>query len=234
MNDLTVIYYTANYAPEHFTGRTLLVLYKATAGIPIVSVSQKPMSLGTNICVGDIGRSTLNIYRQALIGAKEAKTKYIAMAEDDVLYSKEHFAHRPTASDKFAYNKNVWSIYTWTKPAVFSYKDRRVFHSLICERDLFVEAMEERFKKYSREQDYPPGFFTKIWGEPGKYEGPGHLNVTIREAEDFYSDVPNIAFSHETALSFGGLGTRKRLGYLKSLEIPYWGRAEDIQKYYEA
>jgi hypothetical protein len=41
--------------------------------------------------MGDIGRSHLNIYRQILEGCKAATTKYVAMAEDDILYSESHF-----------------------------------------------------------------------------------------------------------------------------------------------
>ena len=42
---------------------------KESAGdTPIISVSQKPMDLGNNICVGDVERSSQNGYMQLLIG----------------------------------------------------------------------------------------------------------------------------------------------------------------------
>ena len=124
MNDLTVIYYTSNFIPDKFMEYTKHHLLKAAENTPIISVSQKPMNFGKNICVGNIGRSHLNIYRQALRGAKEAKTRYIAMAEDDVLYSPGCFTRHTPTPGVFAYNRNVWCIYTWVKPAVFSFKDR--------------------------------------------------------------------------------------------------------------
>lgn len=222
--DLTVIFYTANVAPIKFAEKIRDQLWKARGELPIISVSQKPMRFGQNICVGQTGRSHLNIYRQALIGAKAAETKYIALCEDDVLYSPEHFKFRSHAR-VFAYNMNVWSLYTWDKP-IFSYKDRRNLSGLICEKDLFIEAMEERFARWPDD--------SKInianWSEPGKYEG--NLDVSDRETEKFYTDIPNIAFSHPTALSFQNLGKRKRLGQLRCTALEYWGNAEDIAKMY--
>ena len=232
-DDLTVVYYTANVLEDHFWDATKKVLIEAIGNTAIVSVSQKPVGdFGYNICVGDIGRSHLNIYRQALEGAKAAKTKYIALAEDDVLYSGDHFRYRPSKPGIFAYNKSNWSIYTWSEPPVFSYKDRRNLYSLICERDLFIASMEERFKKYHDEEYWGEEFFVKYWAEPGKYEGHQHLGVTPQKTEDFYSEPPIIAFSHPTGLSFRGLGKRKRIGHLQSFEIPYWNRAEDVLKLY--
>ncbi len=228
-DNTTIIYYTSNFISEKFMQATQSQLIKAKGDLPIISVSQKPMNFGKNICVGNIGRTHLNIYRQALRGAKEAKTKYIAMAEDDVLYSPGWFTcHTPTPG-VFAYNQNVWCIYTWVKPAVFSFKDRINLYSLICERELFIEAMEERFAKWPDESKFNIG----RWAEPGKYEGPRHLGVTERKTEKFWSPTSNIAFSHQSALSFLNLGTRKKLGSLHSLEVPYWGRAEEILKLYE-
>lgn len=232
MNDLTIIYYTANIIPEAFAEKVRKQLLIAKGELPLISVSKKPMDFGTNICVGQTKTSHLNIYRQALIGAKEAKTRFIAMAEDDILYSPEHFTRR-SSPGVFAYNFGVWNMYTWYIPPIFSWKGRRVLHSMICERDLFIEAMEERFEKYKDEDKYSNEFFVKYWAEPGKYEGKGLLDVIIRQTESFSTPVANIAFFHPTALSFrNGLGKRKKLGELRAIEIPYWGRAEEVYKYY--
>ncbi len=229
MNDLTIIYYTANFISDKFMKNIQKQLLTASGDLPIISVSQKPMNFGRNICVGNIGRTHINIWREAYIGAKEAKTKYIALAEDDVLYSPGCFTRHTPTPGVFAYNQNVWRLYTWVKPAIFSYLDFINMNSLVCERDLFVEAMEERFAKWPDDSKIN----LSDWGEPGKYEGKGHLEVTERKIEEFYSPISNIAFSHQTALSFLHLGKRKKLGYLRSFEVPYWGHAEEILKLYE-
>jgi hypothetical protein len=222
--DITICYYTANVIPEHFHKETIRNLKYSAPNIPIVSVSHKPMDLGTNIVV-DWERHHINIYRQALLAAKVAKTKYIAMVEDDALYPPDHFTYRPP-DDTFAYNFSQWGIYTWVHPAIFSHKGRRNLYSLVCNRELFIKAMEERFTKY-------PDMYKvniKNWAEPGKYEE--HLGVTEQKSMAFATGNPIVVFSHETALAYAGLGNRKRLGDLRAYRIPYWGEAEDILALY--
>ena len=221
MSDLTKVYYTANVIPEHFAKKVRQTLQYATDDY-IIAVSKKPIAFGENIVV-DTPRSHISIYRDALTGVKAAKTKYVALCEDDVLYSPAHFKHRPT-DGVFAYNMSAWNIHPWD--SVFHHKagGRRNLNSLICERDLFIEAMEERFAKY------PEGTDPAVWAEPGKYEK--NIGVTIRPTEVFYSNPPNIIFYHETALSYEHLAKRKRLGEFRAIEIQYWGRAEEIIKEY--
>lgn len=231
MNDLTIIYYTSNWLDSHnphFLENTKKQLLKAADNLPIISVSQKPTDLGINICLGNIGRSHLNIYRQILIGTKEAKTKYVAMAEDDILYSYEHFhEYRPT-EDKFAYNMNKWSIFTWINPPVFSFINRKVVNSLIAKKDMLVAALEERFNKFKdKKDDEIPLCY---WGDPGRYEY--QLGVTLRDSEEFSSSVSNVVFSHPEAYGYLNLGERKKMGNPRVAEIPHWGTAAEISKLY--
>lgn len=232
-NNLTVIYYTSNWLDTHnpyFLGNTKKQLLISIGDLPLISVSQKPMAFGQNICVGEIGRSHLNLYRQILAGCKAAKTKYVAMAEDDVLYSYEHFHNYVPEKDRFAYDMNKWSLFTWTKPPLFTFRtNRKVVNSLIAKRDMLVAALEERFNKFKgvKDEDIPISY----WGDPGRYEH--NLGVTVRETEEFYSGCPNIVFSHPEAFGYLSRGKRKKLGDIKAIEIPYWGRAEDILKLYK-
>lgn len=223
-SDLTIVYYTANVAPKRFSETIREQIMDAASGVPIVSVSHKPINFGQNIIV-DLPRHHLSIYRQAIIGARMATTKYIALCEDDILYSSEHFKHRPQVG-RFAYNLGYWGIYTWSDPPIFSWKGRRNLSQLICERELFIRAMEERFLRWPDDSKINLG----IWAEPGKYER--QLDVSIQETEEFWTNPPNIMFSHETALAYENLGTRKRVGELRATEIPSWGRAEDIRSIY--
>ncbi len=228
--DLTILYYTANRLREPFAKKVREQLVKVAGDIPIISISQKPMDFGVqNICVGDKIYSSVNIYRQALVGAKEAKTKYIAMAEDDILYSREHFLDYIPKDDEFAYDYSRWAIYTWVKPPMYSYKERKVLSMMICPRELFIEAMEERFKKYPDES-----MLRNIsdFSEPGRYEN--HLKVTERKSVKYESSVPCLVFTHEDAIGYQIQGTKKRMGKLRAYDIPYWGKAEDIMKMYNS
>lgn len=234
MQDLTVIYLTANEIPLKFADHTQRTLSIALSDEPLIIVSKRPSTFeglltgrDTRTLIFDTPRSHINIYREALEGAKTAETRYIAIAEDDVLYSPEHFMKRPKDDRKFAYNIACWSIYTWSEPPVYSYSGRRNFGQLICNRELFIEAMEQRFVKYKDDSQID----NSIWAEPGKYEA--HLGVTVRETEQFYTDPANIMFTHEHGLSMNTLGKRKRLAPIRAYDIPYWGRAEEIVKLYE-
>lgn len=227
MSDLTVIYYTANKISDYFFQNTKKQLLLTAQGMPIISVSQKPMDLGKNICMGDIGYNSLNIYKQVLVGAKSAKTKYIAMAEDDVLYSPEHFAYIPQ-TETFTYNMNVETIYTWNKNQCFIYKNRRALHSLICGRELFITAMEERFSKYPDAADKPDW-----WSEPGKSAYERRLGVKRYGSIQMSSKIPNIVFCAPQMLGFGFLGYKKKLGDVRKTVLPYWGKIEDIIKLYK-
>jgi hypothetical protein len=203
---------------------------KAVGDFPILAVSQKPMDWGgnfTNYCVGNIGRSHLNIYRQIMIGCQQAKTKWVAMAEDDILYSWEHFHNYAPDEEKFAYDMNKWSIFTWNDPPLFSFRmKRKVVNALIAKREMLKDAMEERFAKFPDESKIN----LSVWGDPGRYEE--YLHVTIRETEEFYSECPNIVFSHPLAYGYESRGKRKKMGDLKAIELPYWGKASDILKLY--
>lgn len=217
MNDLTVVFYTANSLPAKFAEKTLKQLQKASEGLPFIRIDKDPM----------VPASHIGIYRQALYGAKQSKTRYIALCEDDVLYSPEHFKYQPSPG-LFAYNLSAWSIFTWGEP-IFTHKGkvRQNLNSLICERDLFIEAMEERFRKHPDESRID----IKIWAEPGRYER--YLGVTERPTEAFYTNPPNVIFTHENELSFRGLGTKKRLGEYRAIEIPYWGSAKKVKEIYK-
>ena len=59
-DDLTMIYYTANTEDPALENNVRNFLVKQANGIPIVSVSQKPIDFGTNICVGEVGFNHYN------------------------------------------------------------------------------------------------------------------------------------------------------------------------------
>lgn len=238
--DLTIIYYTANYLDEtnpYFLKNTQNQLIKAADGLPIVIVSQKPTMFGpnsTNVVVGDIGRSHLNIYKQMLLACKASTTKYVATAEDDILYSYEHFHSHEyyPKDDTFMYDLAKVSLFTWTNPPIFSFRNkRRVVNQVIAPRELMIEALEERFKRV--EELLTKGKkledIIKNWGDFGRYEN--HLGVTVRKSDDFMCTMPSIVFTHEYAYGYMfNHGKRKRLGDLRIVELQTWGTAEKILK----
>jgi hypothetical protein len=49
------------------------------------------------------------LYKQILMGAMLVKTPFIGCAEDDSLYTREHFSYRPPLT-AFGYNTNRWQV----------------------------------------------------------------------------------------------------------------------------
>lgn len=232
-NDLTIIYYTANLNSDHFMKNTQRYLLKAIGDTPIICVSFKPTVVGNNcknICIGEQKRSAYMIYLQVLMGVREANTKYVATAEDDMLYSTEHYDYRPPDDETFSYDVNKWSIFSWVKPSIFSYRERKSMTSLIVTKDALQRTLEERYSKYPTIESIPPKIFKLYWAEPGRFEN--HLGITPIKSEEYRSPVPNIVFSTSEALGFMDLGARKAHSKIKVDSVEPWGTAEEILKLY--
>lgn len=222
--DITVIYLTLNRMPEAWQRFHMKHLEKAIKGIPVISISRKKMDFGTNLIdTGPFGY--VNIYVQILRGAKEAKTKYIAVAEDDTLYHKNHFHCFRPKDDEFAYNRARWSVFSWGIP-VYSLRQRISNCSCVAPRNLMIEALEERFSKYG--YDIPK----TLCGECGRNKLEIRMGITLRKQVDFFSSVPVVQLSHPEGTEDRQKIMRKRHAEIQAWDIPHWGRAESIIKQY--
>ena len=212
-NDMTILYYTANKIPEKLAGKVKDQIKFASNGIPIVSVSQKPLTdMGKNICVGDIGQSLINIYKQILIAAKEAKTKYIVCCEDDALYVPEHFTKRPP-DDTFLYNLNRWSLHT--ERDMYTLRRRTIMSQCICNRELLIKCLEERLAL--------PDIPKKLCGEPGIYEK--QLGLPTYKYDTFETKEPNVVIAHEnntTGIKYVGKDTAPKT------DLAPWGNGKKL------
>jgi hypothetical protein len=230
MKDLTLLYYTANYISEDFMKAIQNNLLEKMGDTPIISVSFKPINFGTNICVGELKRSAYNIYKQVLIAAKAATTEYVATAEDDVLYSREHYEYRP-AKGVFAYDINKWELFSWDRVPVYTRKGRRNMTSLIVTREDLVKTLEERFAKYPVLEEVPERILTHYWGEPGRFEN--HLGIAGLANERYEGKVPHVMFCTDKSLAFDNLGTRKAHGREYTHDLAPWGPAAEVIKIYK-
>ena len=224
--DITAIFLTNNEVPEEWMRFHNKVLLESLGGAPLITMSRKPMNLGKNI-LQDKPKSMSNIYYQLLRGAKEAKTDYIAVVEDDTLYPPEHFLQRPK-KDKIGYNMNHWSLFTWitshhTHP-IYSWRNRRGNYSMLSYRELVIEALEERFKKF------PDGTPDRITGEIGRPMVEHNMGITVRDVQEFETTQSIINFNHSNASDDLQQRQRKSLGEIRAYDIPYWGKAEDLVK----
>lgn len=230
---------TDNQMEEHLAKRCRELLLVAAGSIPIVSVSQKPISFGENVCVGEIGRSGLNMDRQTYAGLERIDTKWVAFAEHDCIYSPEHFAWTPPDDESFFYNDNAW-LCQYRNPkypewdGMFSYiKRRRVQSQLICSTELLREATARKIEILGH-----PAWMehrgARAIGEPGSADYRRTMRlarraplqpiwrdlkdyITMYAAKDFRTTVPNIDIRH------GENFTGPRRGKMRRFELEPWG-----------
>lgn len=222
MKDLTVIFLTLNKMPKNWVEFHLEHLKTATEGLPIISVSRLPIELGTNIIDSEIPCYG-NIYRQILRAAKIAETKYVAVAEDDVLYSRNHFERFRPQDDEFAYNRARWSVFSWGE-TIYSLRNRISNCSLVAPRQLLIDALTERFAL----KHIP----NKLMGECGRSDLERKLGITKRKRVDFFSNIPIIQLSHPEGTEERQKKKRKSHAEIRAYDIPHWGKASDIVKEY--
>ena len=72
----TIIYYTSNRKGERFEKKIRDNILNVCDGMPIVSVSQKPIDFGKNICVGEKDNNYWCEFKQIQTGLREIQTTY--------------------------------------------------------------------------------------------------------------------------------------------------------------
>jgi len=104
---------------------------------------------------------------------------------------------------------------------------------LIAPRDLLIEALTERDKKW------PNGAPNNITGEIGRRDVERRLKVTLRKSVEWYSHGPIVQLNHPTGSDKGDYGKDKgrhmvkKHGQIQAYDIPYWGKALEVIKYYD-
>jgi hypothetical protein len=107
-DDLTIIYYSSNQEKPGFEQKVMDNLKKVAGDIPIISVTHRPVDLGTNICVGEQPVCYSSEFKQILIGLKEAKTEWCIAAESDCLYPPDYFTFTPPLHDQVYRYTNLY------------------------------------------------------------------------------------------------------------------------------
>jgi hypothetical protein len=225
-DDLTVVFLTANEHPEHWTNFHKEKLLQAIGSYPLITSSFKPLGFPGREIIQTSERSHYNMYRQLLKACYLAETPYIAVAESDTLYSPEHFTFYRPPMDAVAYDMSRWVLFTW-RP-VFSIRRRINNSMLIAPREYLIEALEERYGDNSK---CPTD--DRI-GEVGRHIHEKALGLKLRNAIEVWCYHPSIQVSHENNISFKQAHHpyKKTLGEMKALEIPVWGKAEDLAHEY--
>ena len=143
--DKTIIYYTCNREVPIFEERIKKSLWEAKGGLPLISVSHKPIDFGTNICVGKLEHLCgHNIFRQIQIGAKAATTQYVCTAEADMLYPKEYFDFIPPKDDRAYVYMPLYVLFDQRGYGrYYALKPRGSESAMIINRELLIESIEK-------------------------------------------------------------------------------------------
>ena len=221
MSDLTVMYITACRMPQGWRAFHLEHLRESTKDHEVL-VSARELPVGIGFPIQQVGEWCYGtIYDEMLKLAKLATTPYVAMAEDDVLYTPEHFREFRPPLDAVVYNRARWTLYTWNP--VFHLKSRLSNAALIAGREYLIDSLEERLNKH------PAGVPSDKVGEIGRPRVERRLNVSARKALEFWSSKPIIHLHHPAGVDSGDKpGWRKTYGQIQAYDIPYWGKASDL------
>ena len=217
MSDLTIIYYTSNREIESFENKIIESLIENSKGLPIVSVSQKPMNLGNNICVGNVGVSEINSRRQLLIGAKEAKTKFICSAESDFLYPESFFEFEPLEDNIIYLPVPVFILFAQKrKKTIYSPKRVSSEGCLIVGREYIISILEKMLEGQV------------MWKEKGSDNRLIPHLLKVGKTKTFKLDIPVVTFKTDR-----NMHRRTPHEYKKRTEsIHYWGNAHDLRRKY--
>lgn len=211
----TIIYYTSNREDPAFEKRVQENLLKASQGLPIISVSQKPIDLGKNICVGDVGASGFNMFRQVQIALQAANTPFVISAEADCLYPPDYFNFIPPKLDVCYRDSNLYVMPD--KRAFFFYKKEGATHAQIVGREYYLSTLNKLFvgapkwnieeKNFPKERHHQEDIFDEIlyW----KSQNPV-FQIKTHKGMRYYTH------SDRTPI----------------LKLPYWGLGKKVRGYY--
>lgn len=211
----TIIYYTSNREDPEFEKRVQENLLKVSGGLPIISVSQKPINLGTNICVGDVGVSGFNMFRQVQIALEAAKTPFVLSAEADCLYPPDYFKFIPPRLDACYRDSNLYVMPD--RRNFFFYKKEGATHAQIVGREFYLKRLKELFKGAPRWNIDEKNFPKERWKKADVFD------------EIFYWKSQNPVFQIKT---HKGMRYFTHSDRTPILSLPFWGSGQKVRAYY--
>lgn len=204
-----VIYISSNREKPEFENRIIRDMLSKKGDLQVFSVTQKPMDLGVNQCVGDVGVSGFNFCRQLQKATSLAKADYVISVEADCLYSPDYFEFIPPRLDAVYRNTNNY-VMPYNQD-VFCSKDSQTAFQ-VAGRDFLLARLDYLLK------DQP------MWNTEMK-NFPKEIGWPFLEGWETFK-TKYACFSIKT-----GRGMRKQTRHGKEpiLSLPYWGSAELIR-----
>ena len=184
-----ILYYTDNQLNIRLAKKCRE--YIKNSGLPITSVSLKPLTdFGKNIHFkGE--RSVLTMFKQILTGLGAMTEDIVFFCEHDCLYHKSHFDFIPEKKDVFYYNENSWRV---RNDGFAVYFEHDSTSQLCAYRKALIKEYKERVRKVEaegfRHNGYEPG--TRSISKGG---------FSDSQSERWRSKYPNIDIRHSGNLT---------------------------------
>lgn len=180
MKDKTIVYYTCNEHKAEIDD--LARYYLSKVGLPIVSVSlNKEIDFGDDRIVMQGERGPLTMHRQIVAGLERVKTKYVFLAESDVLYHPSHFDFTPKRDDIYYFNVNVWKQ-RWPDNYFIRTDNSQQLSGMSGYTDLILNFFKKRLEEIEKN------------GFDRHYE-------PRRPRENYSSEIPLICIRHDRNLT---------------------------------
>ena len=213
--NLTICYYTSNKENPVFEQKVRDNILKNCGGLPIISVSHKPIDFGKNIVVGDVGVSGFNMFRQVQIALRECKTRFVLSCEADCLYPPDYFTFRPERDDRCYRNSNLY-VMAHKRPLLWK-KEEGATHAQIIGREFYLKRLDELFKGCPEwspdEKNFPRERLHKV--------------DVFDEVEFYKTENPVLQIKTSDSMRHHTHSDR-----IDRSAIQYWGKATDIRKKY--
>jgi len=108
----------------------------------------------------------------------------------------------------------------------YYHRPRSVNTSLIAPRDLVIQTLEERYRKY------PKGTPDRYTGEIGRWEIENGLRIKRVRKMEFKSDTPFVQFKHDYRRPELGSVITTSITPPITYDLSPWGKAKTLAKHF--
>ncbi len=217
MNDLTILYYTANKIPVCFATQVRAQLKLAANNITIRTIDRYK------------DPSILKLYSDLVYGLKDISTPYVALCEDDTLYPASYFSCYRPPLDTIGYNANRWNVYAWSKEPAYLCQSRAILGQCIAPTILLTDTIAEKLEvieaKYGSAVE-SKDIDGKYLAEPGRYES--FTGARPVKMEQFLSPQACVVFNHRDSYGFEFRGKKKKTDYVHASYWEPWGDVNQL------
>lgn len=176
-----IVYYTDSRLDEKLAVQVRKQIKRCAGPIPIISVSQKPLDFGRNICVGEKPQTYKSAYEQMREGINAASPdSIIYLCEHDVFYHPSHFAFLPKRKTHAYFNQNCFH-YALGADSFLKAKGKRAQSQCVARREVLLAHCDDRLQNWTGSQ--PPKMQIRWFGF-----NSDRPNVDIRHGENLTTD----------------------------------------------